>query len=137
MKYKILDIEYYAEKLGFSFQIEKCEDESGNEIYRLVAHATRGKEEICLFENYVFITYTQVNQAATEFLLNRIAEHLWTQVDFYNLKNIKIKQLKDGIKINDKVFKIDNDFDVLYENTTNYIIDMRTIKEYGGVLKWD
>ena len=139
MKYKVLDIEYYAEKLGFSFYIEKCEDTSGNEIYRLVARSLRDKEEFYLFENYVFITFTQINQEIKEFLLSRIVEHLWVKVDFRNLENIKIKQLKDGIKINDKIFEIDNDFDfdALYENTTNYIIDMRAIKEYGGVLKWD
>ena len=139
MKYKVLDIEYYAEKLGFSFQIEKCEDESGNEIYRLVARSLHSKEEFYLFENYVFMTYTQVNKAATEFLLSRIVEHLWTQVDFYNLKNVKIKQLEDGIKINDKIFEVDNDydFDALYENTTDYIINKWELKEYGDVLKWD
>ena len=136
MKYKVLDSEYYAEKLGFSFHIEKCEDESGNILYRLVARAVRGQEEICLFENYVFITYTQVIEAATDFLLSRIVEHLRIQVDFYNLENIEIKQLYDGIKINDKVFEIANDFDALYENTTNYISDIWEIKEYGGVLKF-
>ena len=49
------------------------------------------------------------------------------QVDFHNLENIKIKQLEDGIKINNKTFKITkyygaNDYDALYENTINYII---------------
>ena len=137
MKYKILDREYYAEKLGYCFYIDKCKDESGNIIYRLFACALRSKEKICLFENYVFMTYTQVIQVATEFLLSRIVEHLWTQVDFRNLKNVKIKQLEEGIKINDKVFEIANDFDALFENTTDYIIDLGEIKEYGGVLKWD
>ena len=70
-------------------------------------------------------------------MLSRIVEHLWVHADFRNLENIKIKQLKDGIKINDKIFEIDNDFDALYENTTDYIIDLGEIKEYGGVLKWD
>ena len=139
MKYKILEREVYFEKLGYCFYIEKCKDESGNEIYRLFARDTHSREEICLFENYVFMTYTQVNQAATEFLLSRIVEHLWVHADFRNLENIKIKQLKDGIKINDKIFEIDNDydFDALFENTTDYIIDLGEIKEYGGVLKWD
>ena len=141
MKYKVLDIEYYAEKLGFSFQIEKCEDESGNEIYRLFARSLHSKEEFCLFENYVFMTYTQINQEIKEFLLKRIIECLWVNVDFYNLENIKIKQLDDGIKINNKVFQITkyhgaNDYDALYEDTTNYIIDKWETKEYGGVLKW-
>ena len=139
MKYKIIEREDYSEQLGFRFFIDRCEDESGNIVYCLVARDTHSREEICLFENYVFMTYTQVNQAATEFLLSRIVEHLWVHADFRNLENIKIKQLKDGIKINDKIFEIDNDydFDALFENTTDYIIDLGEIKEYGGVLKWD
>ena len=124
MKYKILDSEDYAEELDFHFYIDKCEDASGNIIYCLVARALRSKEEIYLFENSEFITYTQINQEIKDFLLNRLVEYLWVQADFRNLENIKIKQLKDGIKINDKVFKITNDYDVLYEDTTNYIIDI-------------
>ena len=124
MKYKILEREDYAEELDFHFYIDKCEDASGNIIYCLVARALRSKEEIYLFENSEFITYTQINQEIKDFLLNRLVEYLWVQADFRNLENIKIKQLKDGIKINDKVFKITNDYDVLYEDTTNYIIDI-------------
>ena len=124
MKYKILDSEDYAEELDFHFYIDKCEDASGNIIYCLVARALRSKEEIYLFENSEFITFTQINQEIKDFLLNRLVEYLWVQVDFRNLENIKIKQLDDGIKINDKVFKITNDYDVLYEDTTNYIIDI-------------
>ena len=142
MKYKIIDREDYTEVLDFHFYINKCEDESGNIIYCLVARALNSSEEIYLFENYVFMTYTQVNQEIKEFLLTRIVEHLWTQVDFYNLKNIKIKQLEDGIKINDKIFEITkyhgaSDYDALYENTTDYIINKWELKEYGDVLKWD
>ena len=142
MKYKVIEREDYVEKLGYQFYIDKCEDPSGNEIYCLGACPLHSKEEICLFENYVFITYTQINQEIKEFLLNRIVEHLQVQVDFYNLENIKIKQLEDGIKINNNIFKITkhhgaNDYDALYENTTDYIINMWEIKEYGGVLKWD
>ena len=142
MKYKIIEREDYVEVLGYRFYIDKCEDESGNEIYCLGACPLHSKEEICLFENYVFITYTQINQEIKEFLLSRIVEHLQVQVDFYNIENIKIKQLEYGIKINDKVFKIPenygaNDFDVLYENTTNYIICKWELKEYGRMLKWD
>ena len=127
MKYKVLDSEDYAEELGFHFDIRKCEDSSGNIIYCLVACATRSKEEIYLFENAVFITFTQINKEIKEFLLNKIIEHLWIEVDFHNLENIKIKQLEDGIKINNKIFKITkyygaNDYDALYEDTINYII---------------
>ena len=140
MKYKVLEHEDYAEELGFRFRIEKCKDASGNIVFCLVARALRSKEEICLFENSVFITYTQINQEIKEFLLSRIVEHLQVQVNFCNLKNIKIKQLEDGIKINNKVFEITkyygaNNYDALYENTTNYILDMWEMKEYGSVLK--
>ena len=137
MKYKILEREVYFEKLGYCFYIEKCEDVSGNIIYRLVVCSTCDKEEICLFENSELITYTQINKEMKDFLLKRLVEYLWVKADFRNLENIKIKQLDDGIKINDKVFKIANDFDALFENTTDYIINMWEIKEYGGVLKWD
>ena len=137
MKYKIIEREDYSEQLGFRFFIDRCEDESGNIVYCLVARDTRIKEEICLFENNVFITYTQINKEMKDFLLKRLVEYLWVKADFRNLENIKIKQLDDGIKINDKVFKIANDFDALFENTTDYIINMWEIKEYGGVLKWD
>ena len=138
MKYKILDREEYVEKLGLHFYIDKCEDESGNIIYCLVARDLRSKEEICLFENSVFITFTQINQEIKEFLLSRLVEHLWVKADFCNIENVKIKQLKDGIKINNKVFEITaNDYDALYESTTNYIFDLWEVKEYGSVLKWD
>ena len=137
MKYKILEREVYFEKLGYRFCINKCEDTSGNIIYRLVVCSTCDKEEICLFENSELITYTQINKEMKDFLLKRLVEYLWVKADFRNLENIKIKQLDDGIKINDKVFKIANDFDALFENTTDYIINMWEIKEYGGVLKWD
>ena len=142
MKYKVLEREDYTEELDFHFYIEKCEDTSGNIIYCLVARALRSKEEIYLFENSEFITYTQINQTIKEFLLERIVEHLWAEVDFHNLESIKIKQLEDGIKINNKVFEITkyhgaNDYDALYENTTDYIINTWEIKEYGGVLDWD
>ena len=140
MKYKVLGREDYAEDLDFHFYINKCEDESGNIVYCLVARALRSSEEIYLFENSEFITFTQINQEIKEFLLKHIVEHLWVQVDFYNLENIKIKQLENGIKINNKVFKITkyhdaNDYDALYESTTDYIISKREIKEYGGILK--
>ena len=137
MKYKVLEYEDYAEELGFRFRIEKCEDASGNIVFCLVARALRDKEEIYLFENSGFITYTQINQEIKEFLLSRIVEHLQVQVNFCNLENIKIKQLEDGIKINNKIFKIAKDYDALYENTINYILDMWEVKEYGSMLKWN
>ena len=128
MKYKVLEHEDYSEDLDIRFSIRKCEDTSGNIVYCLVASPKGSKEEEYLLENSEFITYTQINKAIKEFLLNKIIEHLWVSVDFHNLENIKIKQLDDGIKINSKVFKITkyhgtNDYDVLYEDTTNYIID--------------
>ena len=134
MKYKVLEREDYAEKLGFNFYINKCEDESGNIIYRLVACPLRSKEEIYLFENSVFITVTQINQEIKEFLLKHIIEFLWSEVDFHNLESIKIKQLEDGIKINSNFFKITknngaNDYDGLYEDTTNYIFSLWELKE--------
>lgn len=142
MKYKVLDREDYAEELDYRFYINKCEDNSGNIIYCLVARALRSKEEIYLFENSVFIAYTQINKAIKDFLFNKIIEHLWVEVDFYNLENIKIKQLEDGIKINNKIFKITkyygaNDYDALYEDTTNYVISKWEVKEYGSALKWN
>ena len=128
MKYKVLDSEDYTEYLDFRFYIRKCEDKSGNIVYCLVACWTCNKEEEVLFENSEFITYTQINKEIKDFLLNKIIEHLWVEVDFHNLENIKIKQLEDGIKINNKIFKITkyygaNDYDSLYESTINYIID--------------
>ena len=142
MKYKVLEHEDYAEELDFRFYIDKCEDKSGNIVYCLVARALHSKEETYLFENSEFITFTQINKEIKDFLLTRIVEHLWAQVDFYNLENIKIKQLEVGIKINNKVFEITkyhgaNDYDALYEDTTDYIINMREIKDYGSTLKWD
>ena len=142
MKYKVLEREDYVEELGYHFYIDKCEDSSGNIIYCLVARALRSKEETYLFENSEFITFTQINEEIKEFLLKRIIEYLWAQADFYNLENIKIKQLEDGIKINSKSFKITkyhgaNDYGALYEDTTNYIINQWEIKEYGEPLKWD
>ena len=126
MKYKVLEQEEYTEDLDFHFYIRKCEDESGNIIYCLVA-CDKGRETY-LFENSEFITYTQINKKIKEFLLAKIIEHLWVEVDFHNLENIKIKQREDGIKINSNFFKINkyhgtNDYDALYENTINYIID--------------
>ena len=139
MKYRVLEREDYAEELDFRFYIKKCEDASGNIVYCLVARPTRSKEEIYLFENSEFITFTQINKEIKEFLLTKIIAHLWVEVDFYNLKNIKIKQLEDGIKINSKYFKIAkyhgaNDYDALYEDTTNYIINKWETKEYGKTL---
>ena len=130
--YKVLEREDCAEELDYRFYIDKCEDESSNKVYRLVARALRSKEEIYLFENSDFITYTQINKEIKEFLISRIIECLWVQVDFHNLENVKIKQLEDGIKINNKIFKItkyhgSNDYDALYENTTDYIIDSALI----------
>ena len=76
MKYKILEREDYAEELDYRFYIDKCEDESGNIVYCLVACALRSKEEICLFENSEFITFTQINKEIKEFLLAKIIEYL-------------------------------------------------------------
>ena len=128
MKYKVLEQENYSEDLDIRFSIRKCEDESGNIVYCLVACPTHSKEEEVLFENSEFITYTQISKEIKDFLLNKIIEHLRIEVDFHNLENIKIKQLEDGIKINSKTFKITkyhdtNDYDALYEDTINYIID--------------
>lgn len=135
MKYKVLEREDYAEELDFHFYIEKCEDKNGNIIYCLVACALCSKEEIYLFENSDFITFTQINKEIKGFLLKRIIEHLWVEVDFHSLENIKIKQLENGIKINNKIFEITkyhgaNDYEALYEDTTNYIVDEWTKKEY-------
>ena len=140
MKYKVLEREDYAEELDFRFYIDKCEDESGNIIYCLVVR-DKGQEQY-LTESAAYITFTQINKAIKDFLLNKIIEHLWVEVDFYNLENIKIKQLEDGIKINSNFFKITkyygaNDYDALYEDTTNYIADVWEAKEYGRVLEWD
>ena len=128
MKYKVLEREDYAEQLDFRFYIDKCEDRSGNIIYCLVVRDLCNKEETCLFENSEFITIAQISEEIKEFLLSKIIEHLWVEVDFHNLENIKIKQLEDGIKINSKYFKITkyhgaNDYEALYEDTTNYIIN--------------
>ena len=128
MKYKILEREDYAEELDHRFYIDKCEDESGNIVYCLVVRALCSSEEIYLFENSEFITFAQINQEIKEFLLNFIVENLRVEVDFHNIENIKIKQLEGGIKINNKIFKITkyhgaNDYDALYEDTTNYIIN--------------
>ena len=133
--YEILEREDYAESLDFRFYIDKCEDESGNIIYCLVARALNSKEEILLFENGVFITITQINQEIKEFLLSRIVEYLWINVNFYSLENIKIKQLADGIKIDNKIFKLtkyhgSKDYDALYESTTNYIISEWEKKDF-------
>ena len=127
MKYKVLEREDYSEYLDYRFYIDKCKDTSGNIIYCLVACAIHSKEEIYLFENADIITYTQINKEIKDFLLNKIIEHLWVEIDFHNLENIKIKQLDDGIKINNKIFKLTkyhsaNDYDALYEDTINYII---------------
>ena len=126
MKYKVLEREDYSEDLDYRFYIDKCEDTSGNIIYCLVARGIRSKLETCLFENSEFITYTQINQEIKKFLLNIIADSLRVQIDVRNLENIKIEQLDDGIKINNKIFKItkyhgSNDYDALYEDTTGYI----------------
>ena len=142
MKYKILEREDYAEELDFHFYIDKCEDASGNIIYCLVACALRSNEENYLLENSEFITFTQINEEIKEFLLGRIIEYLWVQVDFHNLQNVKIKQLENGIKINNRIFEITkyhgaNDYGALYEDTTNYIIDEWTTKKHGCVLEWD
>ena len=128
MKYKVLEREDYSEDLDYRFYIDKCEDESGNIIYCLVARGIRSKLETCLFENSEFITYTQINKEIKKFLLNLITDSLRVQIDAHNLENIKIEQLEDGIKINNKTFKITkyygaDDYDALYESTTNYIID--------------
>ena len=127
MKYKVLEREDYSEDLDYHFYIDKCEDTSGNIIYCLVACGIRSKLETCLFENSEFITYTQINKEIKEFLLNIIVDSLRVQVDAHNLENIKIEQLDDGIKINNVFFKITkyhgaNDYDTLYEDTTDYII---------------
>ena len=74
MKYKVLEREDYAEELDFRFYIDKCEDTNGNIVYCLVARALNSKEEIYLFENSEFITYSQINQEIKEFLLKRIVE---------------------------------------------------------------
>ena len=67
MKYKILEREYYAEVLGFRFYIDKCED-GGNIIYCLVARDLRDGKETYLFENSVFITFTQIEQEIKEYV---------------------------------------------------------------------
>ena len=135
MKYKILAHEDYAEDLDFRFYVDKCEDESGNIIYCLVARALSSKKEILLFENSVFITFTQINKEIKEFLINHIVECLRINVNFYNLENIKIKQLEDGIKIDNKIFTLtkyhgSKDYDALYESTTNYIISEWEKKDF-------
>ena len=125
--YKILERENYAEELDFRFYIDKCED-GGNIIYCLVARALNSKEEILLFENSEFITFTQINKEIKEFLINHIVECLRINVNFYSLENIKIKQLADGIKIDNKIFTLtkyhgSKDYDALYKSTTDYIIN--------------
>ena len=126
MKYKVLEREDYAEELDYRFYIDKCEDSSGNIVYCLVVR--EGGQENYLIENAECITFTQIKQAIKEFLLDFIAESLRVRVDCFNLKNIKIEQLEDGIKINSNFFKITkyhgtNDYDALYEDTQNYIMN--------------
>ena len=74
MKYKVLEQEDYSEELDYRFYIDKCEDMSGNIVYCLVACPKDSKEEICLFENSEFITFTQINQEIKDFLLNKIID---------------------------------------------------------------
>ena len=144
--YEVLKEYTYDDAIGFTFYKKVIFDYDSEERYfcLTVQNHGRGTDENILLD-FIYDSDEFEEKAQTtihEYLLNSIVEYLWTQVDFYNLQNIKIKQLEDGIKINNKVFEItkyhdSNDDDALFEDTTNYVIDTWETKEYGSVLKWD
>ena len=109
MKYKLLEREDYAEWLGFHFYIDKCEDESGNIVYCLVARALRSKEETYLFENSEFITFTQANEEIKEFRLRKNELDGYMMYKKYNEK-VSTYKLREGLIIlpNTKDITIDD-----------------------------
>ena len=128
MKNKILNREEFVKKSGYRFCIDKREHESGNIVYCLVVCDLCSEGEICLFENSEFITFTQIDQKIKEFLLRRVVDRLWVKTYFCGLKSIKIKQVDDGIKINNKIFKITaDDYDALCKDATNYIFNTQEV----------
>ena len=128
MKNKILNREEFVKKSGYRFCIVKREDESGNVKHCLVVCDIHSTDEICLFESSELITCAQANQKIKEFLLRRVVDRLWVKTYFCGLKSIKIKQLDDGIKINNKVFKIAaDDYDALCKDATNYIFNTQDV----------
>ena len=122
MKYKILNREDYVKKSGYRFCVDKREDTNGNVKHCLVVCDIHSEGEICLFESSELITCAQIDQKIKEFLLRRVVDRLWVKTYFCGLKSIKIKQVDDGIKINNKIFKIAaDDYDTLCKDATNYI----------------
>ena len=134
MKYKVLDREDYAKELDFRFYIDKCEDASGNIIYCLVACSKNGKHKRVLAENYHFITFTQMNKAIKDFLMNEIEIKITNK-----LLNLKLHIRYGFAKYSDYFQIIDyqgnnsyfahlgdfeGNYDLLTESIINYLEDL-------------
>ena len=134
--YEILKEYAYDDAIGFTFYKKVIFDYDSEERYFCLTvknHECGNDQNILLDFIYDSDDFEEKAQTTIrEYLLNYIVEHLWAEVDFYNIENIKIEQLEDGIKINNKVFEITkyygaNDYDALYESTTNYIVDLKNV----------
>ena len=133
--YEILKEYSYDDALNFTFYKKVIFDYDSEERYFCLTvknHECGNDQNILLDFIYDSDDFEEKAQTTIrEYLLNYIVEHLWAEVDFYNIENVKIEQLEDGIKINNKVFDITkyygaNDYDALYEITTNYIVDLKS-----------
>ena len=134
MKYKVLEREDYADFLDFHFYINKCEDASGNIVYRLAACPKGRKCEFCLFENSEFITFTQIHEEIKIFLMREIETKITNKL--LNLKlNIRygFAKYSDYFQIidyhgNNSYFAHLDDFegnyDLLTESIINYLEDL-------------
>ena len=134
MKYKVLEREDYSEKLDICFSIQKCEDASGNIVYRLLARKKGSKIERVLFENAIFITFTQINQEIKNFLMREIEIILDNKL--LNLKlNVRygIAKYNDYFEVVDfhgnnsyiaHLGDFDNNYDAMTDNIVNYLEDL-------------
>ena len=134
MEYKVLKCEDYTEHLDFSFYINKCEDESGNIVYRLLARKKGSKIECVLFENAIFIAFAQINEEIKSFLMREIKIILDNKL--LNLKlNIRygIAKYNDYFEVVDfhgnnsyiaHLGDFDNNYDAMTDNIINYLEDL-------------
>ena len=118
----IYEYTYYFHK-GYTFKKQICIDDNKKIIFNFIVNDLFCDDLLLSNINSDFKDNI-LNIKIKDFLLNEIKENIKFKTLGICLKGIKcvVEKLKDGIKINDKVFRLKNDnYDKLEAKTLNYI----------------
>ena len=126
-KYQIIYEYTYDFYEGFAFKKQICIDDNKRIIFNFIVN-DGFCDDLLLSSISNDFKDNALNNKIKEYILNEIKEHIKFKTFGICLKGVKcnIQRLDDGIKINDKVFKLrKGNYDKLKSNLINYVNDLK------------